>query len=267
MRRVKPLSRILQEGGNNERGLKRSLGPWSLVAMGIGCIIGTGIFVLTGIASATRAGPGLTISFAIAGIVAALAALCYAEVSGKVPISGSAYTYTYATCGEFFAWIVGWGLVLEYTLGAATISVGWSGYCTYILGTLHLWSVPQAWQHNRWDPTPGIANLPAAGIVLIITALLVKGTRESGAVNAAIVAIKVAVVLFFIAIGIGHINPANYHLPPGPNAGAGGFLPFGWSGVLGGAAFMFFAYLGFDAVSTTAEEARNPVRIFLSALS
>ncbi len=256
--RVKPIARILAEGSDEERGLKRSLGRWALTAMGVGAIIGTGIFVLTGIGAATRAGPGLTISFVIAGIVAGLAALCYAEVSSKVPIAGSAYTYTYSTLGELFAWIVGWDLVLEYALGAATVSVGWSGYFTYILHTLNIWDVPQAWQHCRWDPTPGIANLPAAAIILIITALLVKGTRESGTFNAAIVAFKVAVVLFFIAIGVGHVNPANYHLPPGPSTGAGGFLPFGIGGVLGGAAFMFFAYIGFDAVSTAAEEARNP---------
>ncbi|MBV8149093.1 MAG: amino acid permease, partial [Candidatus Eremiobacteraeota bacterium] len=208
-----------------------------------------------------------TVSFVVAGIVSALAALCYAEVASKVPISGSAYTYTYATLGEFFAWIVGWGLVLEYALGASTVSVGWSGYFTYILHTLHIWDIPQAWQHSHWDPTPGYANLPAAAIIFVITALLVKGTRESGTVNAVIVTIKLAIVLFFIAIGIGHVNPANYHLPAGPTTGAGGFMPFGWGsflgngpGVLGGAAFIFFAYIGFDAVSTTAEEAKNPGR-------
>lgn len=258
--RVKPLARILAEGADEEHGLKRSLGPWSLTAMGIGAIIGTGIFVLTGVASATRAGPALTISFVVAGIVSALAALCYAEVSSKVPISGSAYTYTYATLGEFAAWIIGWSLVLEYALGASTVSVGWSGYFTYILQTLFGWNIPQAWQHSHWDATPGIANLPAAGIIFLITALLVRGTRESGTVNAVIVAIKLAVVLFFIAVGLGHINPANYHLPPGPQAGAGGYFPFGIAGMLGGAAFIFFAYIGFDAVSTTAEEAKNPAR-------
>lgn len=256
--RVKPLATILAEGSNQEHGLKRSLGPWALTAMGIGAIIGTGIFVLTGVASATRAGPSLTISFVVAGIVSALAALCYAEVSSKIPISGSAYTYTYATMGEFFAWIVGWGLVLEYALGASTVSVGWSGYFTNILQTLFHVTIPQAWQHSHWDATPGIANLPAAGIILLITALLVKGTRESGTVNAIIVAIKVAIVLFFIIIGLQHMNFANYNLPAGPTTGLGGYFPFGWAGTLGGAAFMFFAYIGFDAVSTTAEEARNP---------
>ncbi len=260
MQRVKPLARILAEGSDETHGLKRSLGPWALTAMGIGAIIGTGIFVLTGVASATRAGPSLTISFVCAGIVSALAALCYAEVSSKIPISGSAYTYTYATLGEFLAWIVGWGLVLEYALGASTVSVGWSGYFTFILHTLFNVNIPQAWQHSHWDMTPGIANLPAAGIILLITALLVRGTKESGTVNGIIVAIKVAIVLFFIAVGVGHINPANYHLPPGPLAGAGGYFPFGIAGMFGGAAFIFFAYIGFDAVSTTAEEAKNPSR-------
>jgi APA family basic amino acid/polyamine antiporter len=260
MRRVKPLATILAQGSDEKRGLRRTLGAWSLTAMGIGCIIGTGIFVLTGVASATRAGPSLTISFIIAGVVSALAALCYAEVSSKIPISGSAYTYTYATLGELLAWIVGWALVLEYALGAATVSVGWAGNFTFIIHTLFGWNIPQAWQHSHWDPTPGIANLPAAAIILLISALLVRGTRESGAVNAVIVAIKVAVVLFFIAIGVGHINPANYHLPPGPLTGLGGYFPFGWAGTVGGAAFMFFAYIGFDAVSTTAEEAKNPGR-------
>jgi len=258
--RVKPLARVLAEGRNERQGLRRSLGPWSLTAMGIGMIIGTGIFVLTGVASATRAGPSLTISFVVAGIVSALAALCYAEVSSKVPISGSAYTYTYATMGELLAWIVGWGLVFEYGLGAAAVSVGWSGYFGYILRTLHIWDIPQVWLHSHFDATPGYVNLPAAGIMLIVTALLVKGARESGVVNAIIVSIKLAIVLFFIAIGIGHVDAANYHLAPGPTAGTGGFFPFGWSGMLGGAAFIFFAYIGFDAVSTTAEEAKNPGR-------
>src|SRR5579863_6793764 len=260
MQRVKPLARILAQGSDAEHGLKRSLGPWALTAMGIGAIIGTGIFVLTGVASATRAGPSLTISFVVAGFVSALASLCYAEVSSKIPISGSAYTYTYATMGELLAWIVGWALVLEYALGASTVSVGWSGYFTFIVKTLFSWNIPQAWQHSHWDATPGIANLPAAAIIFLITALLVRGTKESGAVNVVIVTIKVLVVLFFIAVGIGHINPANYHLPPGPLAGAGGFFPFGLEGMFGGAAFIFFAYIGFDAVSTTAEEAKNPGR-------
>ena len=269
LQRVKPLSRILAEGsGDDQHGLKRSLGPWALTAMGIGAIIGTGIFVLTGVASATRAGPSITISFVVAGVVSALAALCYAEVSSKIPISGSAYTYTYATMGELLAWIIGWDLVLEYALGAATVSIGWSGYFTNILHQSGLaWlNIPAEWANGpHWGlagqaGVSGYANLPAAAIILVITALLARGTRESGSVNAVIVAIKLLIVLFFIAIGVGHINGANYHLPPGGPAGLGGYFPFGWTGMLGGAAFIFFAYIGFDAVSTTAEEARNPGR-------
>jgi APA family basic amino acid/polyamine antiporter len=270
--RVKPLSRILAEGGDehSEHALKRSLGPWALTAMGIGAIIGTGIFVLTGVASATKAGPSLTLSFVVAGIVSALAALCYAEVSSKIPISGSAYTYTYATLGEFLAWVIGWDLVLEYALGAATVSIGWSGYFTNILHQASLapglgWlNIPPEWANGpHWGlagqaGVDGHANLPAAGIILIVTALLARGTRESGTVNGVIVAIKLLIVLFFIVVGLGHINGANYHLPPGGLAGFGGYFPFGWTGMLGGAAFIFFAYIGFDAVSTTAEEAKNP---------
>lgn len=263
--RVKPLSTILAEGSDTSHGLKRSLGPWSLTAMGIGAIIGTGIFVLTGVASATRAGPALTISFVIAGVVSVFAALCYAEVSSKIPISGSAYTYTYATLGEFLAWIIGWALVLEYALGAATVSIGWSGYFLRIWNglTKSSWHIPDAWSHGpTWGlPGAGIAghaNLPAAGIILLVMLLLAKGTRESGIVNAIIVAFKLLVVLLFIVLGVVHVNPANYHLPPGGPAGLGGYFPFGVTGVLGGAALMFFAYIGFDAVSTAAEEARNP---------
>jgi basic amino acid/polyamine antiporter, APA family len=266
LQRVKPLARILAEGGDSEHGLKRSLGPWALTAMGIGAIIGTGIFVLTGVASATRAGPSITLSFVVAGVVSALAALCYAEVSSKIPISGSAYTYTYATLGEFLAWIIGWDLVLEYALGAATVSIGWSGYFMNILHQTGIsWlNIPPEWTNGpHWGlagqaGVSGYANLPAAGIILVITALLARGTRESGSVNAVIVAIKLLIVLFFIAIGVGHINGANYSLPAGGPAGLGGYFPFGWTGMLGGAAFIFFAYIGFDAVSTTAEEAKNP---------
>ncbi|MGZ3562289.1 MAG: amino acid permease [Vulcanimicrobiaceae bacterium] len=265
LQRVKPLATILAEGTDETHGLKRSLGPWALTAMGIGAIIGTGIFVLTGVASATRAGPSLTISFIVAGIVSALAALCYAEVSSKIPISGSAYTYTYATLGEFLAWVIGWDLVLEYALGAATVSIGWSGYFNNILSQIGI-HIPAVWANGpHWGlqgqaGVAGYANLPAAAIILIITALLASGTRESGTVNAVIVAVKLAIVLFFIVVGIGHMNGANYHLPPGPLTGMGGFFPFGISGMLGGAAFIFFAYIGFDAVSTTAEEAKNPAR-------
>ncbi|HZT11275.1 MAG TPA: amino acid permease [Candidatus Baltobacteraceae bacterium] len=263
MQRIKPLATILAEGSNQEHGLRRSLGPWALTAMGIGAIIGTGIFVLTGVASATKAGPSITISFVVAGIVSALAALCYAEVSSKIPISGSAYTYTYATMGEFLAWIIGWDLVLEYALGAATVSIGWSGYFVNILSQwgIHIpavWANGPHWGLSGQAGVSGYANLPAAFIILVITALLARGTRESGTVNAIIVSIKLLIVLFFIVVGVGHIDGANYHLPAGPLTGLGGYFPFGINGMLGGAAFIFFAYIGFDAVSTTAEEAKNP---------
>ncbi|MHB8177890.1 MAG: amino acid permease [Vulcanimicrobiaceae bacterium] len=266
MKRIKPLAQILAEGSDEKRGLKRSLGPWALAAMGIGAIIGTGIFVLTGVAAATRAGPALTISFVVAGIVSALAALCYAEVSSKIPISGSAYTYAYATLGELVAWIIGWDLILEYALGAATVSIGWAGYFGNFLTTAFGITLPARWSHSPFDvaangaPLHGIINAPAAIIILLITALLVRGTRESGLVNGIIVGVKLAIVAFFLIIGVQHIDPANYHLAAGPMTGMGGYFPFGWTGVFGGAAFIFFAYIGFDAVSTTAEEAKNPSR-------
>ncbi len=263
MQRVKPLTRILAEGGDEEGGLKRSLGPWALTAMGIGAIIGTGIFVLTGVASATRAGPSLTLSFVVAGIVSALAALCYAEVSSKIPISGSAYTYTYATMGEFLAWIVGWGLVLEYALGASTVSVGWSGYFTYILHTLF------NLEHSRRFGNTAIGTplresriLPAAGIIFLDNRSArtrnkrvghrQRRHRDDQSGRRALL----------------HCDRRRAHqsgeLPSAarPNAGAGGYFPFGLAGMLGGAAFIFFAYIGFDAVSTTAEEAKNPARRF-----
>jgi len=258
MQRVKPLGGILVDGAGNERGLKRTLGRWTLTAMGIGAIIGTGIFVLTGVAAATRAGPALTISFIIAGIVSAFAALCYSEVAGKIPIAGSAYTYAYATLGEFFAWVIGWDLILEYGVGSATVSIGWSGYFANFMQAAFNLRIPNAWAHSPFDPVPGIANLPAAIIILVITALLIRGTRESAQVNAIIVACKVAVVLFFIVVGIGRVDPANWHLPAGPTTGSGGYFPFGWTGVFGGAAFIFFAYIGFDAISTAAEETVDP---------
>jgi APA family basic amino acid/polyamine antiporter len=201
----------------------------------------------------------------VAGIVSALAALCYAEVSSKIPISGSAYSYTYATLGELLAWIIGWDLVLEYGLGAATVAIGWSGYFVNILTQIGI-NLPPEWTNGpHWGlagqaGVDGHANLPAAVIILLITVLLARGTRESGFVNSIIVTIKLLIVLFFIVVGLGHIDPANYHLAASPQTGLGGYFPFGWSGVFGGAAFIFFAYIGFDAVSTTAEEAKNPGR-------
>jgi APA family basic amino acid/polyamine antiporter len=235
-----------EAAGGGEK-LNRTMGVWSITALGVGAIVGTGIFVLTGKAAATSAGPAIVISFVIAGVISALAALCYAELASTVPVSGSAYTYVYATLGEFVAWIVGWGLILEYALGAATVAIGWSGYFTDFLSTFGL-VLPKALTTNPFDG--GIVNVPAALIIVLITALLVRGTAESDVVNKIIVATKLAVVAFFIVIGLGHINPANWHP----------FAPFGFSGIIHGAGLVFFAYIGFDAVSTSAEEVGNPGR-------
>lgn len=248
--RRKPMAAILAqcESSGEGKGLKRAMGVWGLTALGIGAIVGTGIFVLTGKAAATSAGPAIVLSFVVAGIVSALAALCYAELASTVPVSGSAYTYVYATLGEFIAWIVGWGLILEYALGAVTVAIGWSGYFSdFLSATLGL-HLPKALATNPFQG--GIINLPAALIILIISALLIRGTQESSAVNKVIVAFKLAVVLFFIIIGSGHVNPANWHP----------FAPFGVSGIINGAGLVFFAYIGFDAVSTSAEEVRDPAR-------
>jgi len=264
LERVKPLDALLTESNAPEADLtaveapttlKKTLGPVSLMAMGVGAIIGTGIFVLTGVAAAKYTGPSLTISFIIAGVVSIFAALCYSEVASRVPVAGSAYTFTYASLGERFAWIIGWALVLEYALGAATVSVGWSGYFTSLMSHIG-WQIPQYLQHNMWDTGPsgeplhGFMNLPAFLIIGVIGTLLYRGTHESAMVNNVIVTFKVCVVLFFIAIGAGHVNQANW--TP--------YFPFGWGGTLFGAFFVFFAYIGFDAVSTAAEESVNPKR-------
>jgi APA family basic amino acid/polyamine antiporter len=248
--RVKPLDALLAQSGADHTGtaLKKTLGVWGLTALGIGAIIGTGIFVLTGKAAATSAGPAIVLSFVIAGIVSALAALCYAELASAVPVSGSAYTYVYATLGEFVAWIVGWGLILEYALGAATVAIGWSGYFSDFLHATFGLTIPKALTTNPFDG--GIINVPAAAIILLITVLLIRGTSESVTVNKIIVAVKLLIVLFFIVIGAAHVNPANWHP----------FAPFGWGGIVNGAGLVFFAYIGFDAVSTSAEEVKDPGR-------
>jgi len=258
--RVKPLARLLAERGDetNPHTLKKTLGPISLMAMGIGAIIGTGIFVLTGVAAATRAGPALTLSFIVAGIASAFAALCYSEVATRVPIAGSAYTFAYASLGEFIAWIIGWDLVLEYALGAATVSIGWSGYFVAFMKNAFGVVIPPALQQSHWivgmggsiAETTGVFNLPAFGIICLIGILLYRGTRESALFNNIVVTLKVCVVLFFIAVGVGHVNTQNW-IP---------YFPFGITGMLGGAAFIFFAYIGFDAVSTSAEECKDPKR-------
>ena len=247
--RVKPVDLILKETEQpGESTLKRTLGPISITAMGIGAIVGTGIFVLTGVAAARYAGPGLILSFVLAAIVSGLAALCYAEFASTVPIAGSAYTYSYATLGELVAWIIGWDLILEYAVGAAAVSIGWSGYVTDLIKSAFGITLPKALTISPFSG--GIINLPAFLIILLLTLLLIVGTSETSRFNNVIVGIKLAVILFFIVVGFGHVNPANWSP----------FLPFGPGGIFRGAAIIFFAYIGFDQVSTSAEEARNPAK-------
>ncbi len=273
----KPLAMLLEEMKDEHR-LRRILGPVQLTALGIGAIIGAGIFVATGAAAHNVAGPSLMLSYVVAGITCIFAALCYAEFASMVPVAGSAYTYAYATMGELFAWIIGWDLVLEYAVGSATVATGWSGYFQNVLGKVGL-HVPHLlsespWRYNAatggFDATGSIMNLPAIIIVAIITAVLVKGIQESASFNAAMVGIKVAAVLFVIGVGAFFIDKANWHP----------FTPYGWTGIsffghhvagnvtpkgepvgmLAGAAIIFFAYIGFDSVSTHTEEAKNPQR-------
>ncbi len=259
----KPLSDLTAEA-SGQQGLKRSLGQSSLILMGIGVIIGAGIFVLTGHAAAQMAGPAIVISFALSGIACAFAGLCYAEFASMIPVAGSAYTYAYATLGQFVAWIIGWDLILEYTLGATTVAIGWSGYAASFLKDLGI-ILPTALSSppvdynpelHRWAVTGALFNLPAVVVVVFITVVLVLGIRESALLNAIIVAIKIAIILAFIAVGAFFIKPALWHPFIPPNRGR--FGTFGLSGVLRGAGVIFFAYIGFDAVSTLAQEARNP---------
>ena len=235
----------LKGGGS----LKRALGAFDLVMLGIGCIIGTGIFVLTGVAAVEHAGPAVSASYALAGAVCILAALCYSEFASMIPIAGSAYSYAYATLGELVAWIIGWDLVLEYALAASAVAVGWSGYVVDFLGRagFHL---PAAIAGSPGVVEGAVFNLPAALGLIAITTLLVIGIRESATTNAVIVSIKLFVVFFVIGVGSFYVDPANWHP----------YMPFGFDGVVAGAATVFFAYIGFDAVTTAAEEARNPER-------
>jgi APA family basic amino acid/polyamine antiporter len=245
--------------------LRRTLGPFSLTTLGVGAIIGAGIFVITGTAAAQFAGPALVISMLIAGIGCAFAGLCYAEFASMIPVAGSAYTYAYATLGELFAWIIGWDLVLEYALGASTIAVGWSGNFISILQDVGI-HFPAALSGPPGSlvalpdgsTVSGVFNLPAAAIVLLVSTILVVGIRESAGFNSAIVVVKVAVLLLFIGFGVKYVNSANWH--PFIPENTGTFGSFGWSGVLRGAGVIFFAFIGFDAVSTAAQEARNPQR-------
>ena len=290
--RTKPIDSILEEAkGEGEHSLKRALGPVNLITLGIGAIIGTGIFVLTGQAAATAAGPAIVLSFVLAGIGCTFAGLCYTEFAALIPVAGSAYTYGYATLGEIFAWIIGWDLILEYAFGAATVASGWSGYFVSLLRDCGI-RVPPQWiatpgttmvlYEGRWSPLSTIRPaLQAAGVdpgalphvvahfnllaflaIAVVTAILVIGVRESANVNSVMVAIKLVVVFVFIGLAVNFVvkNPAvaahNWHpfLPPN----AGHFGEFGWSGIARGAAVIFFAYIGFDAVSTSAQEAKDP---------
>lgn len=303
----KPLNQLLAQAEDGEKGLKRTLGALNLVALGIGAIIGAGLFVRTAAASAEAAGPAVTLSFVVAAIGCAFAGLCYAEFAAMIPIAGSAYAYSYVTLGELVAWVIGWALIMEYALGAATVSIAWSEYLNNLFGG----AIPYQWCHSPFEHlykvvgqtnidqigafnssivttakagvlqltndqyhllpanlaslvqvSTGIVNAPALLILLLITLLLIKGTQESAVVNAVIVFIKVAIVLIFIAVGWQFINPANHtpYLVPDNIPGHEGVFKHGWGGVLGGAAIVFFAFIGFDAVSTAAQEAKNPKR-------
>jgi basic amino acid/polyamine antiporter, APA family len=256
--------------GPGEARLRRTLSVWSLVALGIGAIIGAGIFVLTGHAAAANAGPAISLSFVLAGIVCVFAGLCYAEMASTVPIAGSAYTYAYATMGEFIAWVTGWNLILEYAFGATTVAIGWSGYVTSFLRDLgvvipaKIASAPLSYDpaSRSWSSTGALVNFPAMFIIVVVTLLLVLGIRESAKVNNIVVSIKLAIVVLFILAGVWFVNTSNWVTASNP---LGAFIPpnvgpgqYGWSGIIRGAGVVFFAYIGFDAVSTAAQEARNP---------
>jgi APA family basic amino acid/polyamine antiporter len=264
--RTKSIERLLEEAeAGGERTLKRTLGGWALVALGIGAIIGAGLFVRTAAAIAERSGPSVTLAFLVAALGCLFAGLCYAEFASMIPIAGSAYTYSYATMGEFVAWIIGWDLVLEYAVGAATVAIAWSEYFNRVLEYMGT-SIPYEWRHSPLETmngVRGIMNLPAVGILAVLSALLIRGTRESAFVNGLIVVTKVAIVLMVIGIGWQFIDPANhtpfvppattYVTPQGVAHAYGGIV-----GILGGAGVVFFAFIGFDAVSTAAQETKDP---------
>ena len=273
----KPIAVLQAEAKEGEFGsvpgeprLRRTLSLASLIALGIGCIIGAGIFVLTGNAAAAHAGPAVSLTFILAGLVSTFAGLCYAEMASTVPVAGSAYTYAYATMGEFVAWVIGWDLILEYAFGATTVAIGWSGYLTSLSRDLGLVipakfaAAPLAYDPTvgTWSPTDALVNLPAMFIIVLITILLVVGIRESAKVNNAIVTIKLVIIVVFILAGVWFVKTSNWVTPSNPS---GAFIPpnlgpgqYGWSGIIRGAGVVFFAYIGFDAVSTAAQEARNP---------
>jgi APA family basic amino acid/polyamine antiporter len=267
--RTKSIDRLMAEvSGSGEATLKRTLGPFSLVTLGIGAIIGAGLFVRTAAAIAERSGPSVTLAFLVAGLGCAFAGLCYAEFASMIPIAGSAYTYSYATMGELVAWIIGWDLCLEYAVGAATVAIAWSEYFNKVLEYVGM-HVPYQWCHSPLevsaDGVHGIMNIPAIFILLVLSALLIRGMQESATVNSIIVVTKVSIVLMVIVIGWGFMNPAN-HTPYIPAAttyttAQGITHPYGGiMGILGAAGVVFFAFIGFDAVSTAAQEAKNPRR-------
>jgi APA family basic amino acid/polyamine antiporter len=265
---TKSIDTLMQEAQEtSEHSLKRTLGPVNLIMLGIGAIIGAGLFVRTAAAIADRSGPSVTLAFIVAGFGCAFAGLCYAEFASMIPVAGSAYTYSYATMGELVAWIIGWDLVLEYAVGAATVSIAWSEYFNRVLDWFGM-RIPYQWSHSpleTMEGTRGIVNIPALFILLLLSALLIKGTKESAIVNGFIVILKVTIVIIVICVGWGFMNPANhtpfipapttYVTPQGITHHYGGLL-----GILGAAGVVFFAYIGFDAVSTAAQEARNPKR-------
>ena len=258
----KPLDQLMAQAGDSEKGLKRTLGPWNLIALGIGAIIGAGLFVRTAAAAGDAAGAAVIISYIVAGVGCAFAGLCYAEFASMIPIAGSAYAYAYVTMGEFMAWVIGWALVLEYALASATVSIAWSEYLNKLLGG----AIPFEWSHSPMETSAegvsGIMNLPAVFILFLLTLVLIKGTKESATLNAVIVFVKVAIVLLFIALGWGFINDANYtpFMIPEGTPGHEAWNRHGWGGVIGGASIVFFAFIGFDAVSTAAQESKNPKR-------
>lgn len=267
----KPLATLMEEAAREGNQLKKTLTASSLIALGIGGIIGAGLFVRTAAAAAQHAGPSVTIGFLIASLGCALAGLCYAELSSSIPIAGSAYTYTYATMGELLAWIIGWDLVLEYAVGAATVGIAWSEYLNNLLtNVLHLSAIPYQWCHSPFEVSPdgvsGLINLPALFIVGALTLLLIRGTQESALVNNLIVIAKVSIVILIIIIGWGFMNPVNHEVYiPEPSQYTDPSTGFtynygGIMGILGAAGVVFFAFIGFDAVSTTAQEAINPKR-------
>lgn len=263
--RTKSIEFLEEEANSGTQKLERSLGATSLVLLGIGAIIGAGLFSITGIAAAQNAGPAIILSFILASIGCAFAGLCFSELASMIPVAGGAYSYTYATLGEFVAWIIGWALILEYGTGAAVVAISWSAYLVSFLQDFHIY-LPSVLTGSPWQPThlpdgtevTGWINLPALIIVVLMSLLLIVGVDKSAKVNAVLVVIKVAVVLLFIAIGFGYTQEANY--TPFIPENTGVFGEFGWSGIARAAGIVFLAYIGFDAVSTAAQEVKNPQR-------